>query len=100
MLNIHDLLEEAMKQKASDLVIKAGASPALRVDGRMQLTNLPKISPEGTRELAVQIMDSASRDRLLQYPDSIGLGVEGESADARMCELEEKQEIDLVFTIP
>src|SRR5690349_16615622 len=100
MLNIHDLLEVAMRQKASDLVIKAGAAPAIRIDGRMQITELPKITPEATRELAVQIIDSASRDTLLQYPNSEGRGVESEIADIRLCELEQKREIDLVFTIP
>jgi|SRR5579871_1922675 len=100
MLSIHDLLEEAIRQKASDLVLKAGAAPALRVDGRMRLTQLPIISPQDTRELAVQIMDSSSRDRLLQYPDATMTEFDCENADERMRELEQKQEIDLVFTIP
>ena len=100
MLSIHDLLEVAMQQKASDLVIKAGAAPALRVDGHMLLTQLPRVSPVETHELAVQIIDSASRDALLQYPNSEIFGVESENADTRMCELEDKHEIDLVFTIP
>ena len=68
MHSIHDLLEIAIKHKASDLVIKAGAVPALRVDGRMQLTDLPVISAAATRELAYEIMFSAARDTLLQTP--------------------------------
>src|SRR5260370_1225336 len=100
MLSIHELLEAALRLKASDLAIKAGAVPAIRVDGRMVLTNLPVVSPETTRELAYEIMFSASRDTLLQYPNSSGKGVEIDDAEERMKELESKQELDLVFTIP
>lgn len=100
MFTIHELLEVAIRNKASDLVIKAGATPAIRVDGQMQLTDLPAISPENTRELAFEILFSASRDTLLQYPNSHDCGVTMEDADARMRDLEAKQELDLVFTIP
>lgn len=100
MPSIHDLLEVAISKKASDLVIKAGAVPALRIDGRMTLTDLSVISPEATRELAYEVIFSASRDALLQYPNSRGIGIDLEDADTRMKELEHKQELDLVFTIP
>ncbi len=100
MHSIHDLLEIAIKHKASDLVIKAGAAPALRVDGRMQLTDLPVISPEATRELAYEIMFASARDTLLQYPNTDDIGVEMEDTDARMKDLEKRQELDLVFSIP
>jgi twitching motility protein PilT len=100
MLSIHELLEVAIKQKASDLVVKAGGVPAIRVDGRIQLTTLPVVTPEQTREIAYEIMFSASRDTLLQYPDSRGCGVDLEDTEAWMRELERKQELDMVFTIP
>ncbi len=100
MHSIHDLLEIAIKHKASDLVIKAGAVPALRVDGRMQLTELPVISAAATRELAYEIMFSSARDTLLQDPNADDIGVEMDDPEARMKELERCQEIDLVFSIP
>ncbi|MCW3096168.1 MAG: Twitching mobility protein [Chthonomonadaceae bacterium] len=100
MHSIHDLLEIAIKHKASDLVIKAGAAPALRVDGRMQLTELAVISAAATRELAYEIMFSAARDTLLQDPKADDIGMEMDDPEARMKELEMRQEIDLVFTIP
>lgn len=100
MHSIHDLLEIAIKHKASDLVIKAGAVPALRVDGRMQLTDLPVISAAATRELAYEIMFSSARDTLLQDPRTDDIGMEMDDPEARMKELEERQEIDLVFSIP
>lgn len=100
MLSIHELLEVALRHKASDLVIKAGTVPAIRVDGRMQLTDLPVITPEQTRELAYEIIFSSSRDILLQYPTAKDCGIEAEDADKRMEDLECRSELDLVFTIP
>lgn len=100
MNSIHELLEVAIKAKASDLVIKAGSSPTIKVDGRMQRTDLPPISPEGTRELAYEIMFSAGRDALLNRHNTQGIGMDMEDADGRMKELENKQELDMVFTIP
>ena len=100
MHSIHELLEIAILNKASDLVIKAGAVPALRVDGRMQLTNLPVISAAATRELAYEIMFSSARDTLLQTPHADDIGMEMDDPEARMNDLEKRQEVDLVFTIP
>lgn len=98
MHSIHALLEVAIHKKASDLVIKASAPPAMRVDGRMQLTDLPPMSPEETRELAYEILFSASRDILLQYPES-HLELD-DDAETHMKQLEQKRELDLVFSIP
>jgi twitching motility protein PilT len=100
MLSIHELLEVALRFKASDLVIKAGAAPALRVDGKMQLTDLPVMLPEQTRELAYEIMYSASRDVLLQYPDAPDCDSEAQDSERQMKALECQAELDLVFTIP
>jgi twitching motility protein PilT len=98
MHSIHALLEVALHSKASDLVLKAGSPPAIRVDGRMQFTNLPPLSPEVTRELAYEIMFSASRDTLLQYPNA-HLDLD-DDPDIHMKELEHKRELDMVFSIP
>ena len=100
MPSIHDLLEIAITNKASDLVIKAGAAPALRVDGRMRLTDLPVISSAATRELAYEIMFCSARDTLLQDPKTDDIGMEMDDPEARMKDLEMRREIDLVFTIP
>ena len=100
MLSIHDLLEIALKFKASDLMIKAGAPPAIRVDGLIQLTNLPIVSPQQTRELAYEIMYCSSRDVMLQFPEEQVCEEEDRATDNRMKRLEESSELDMVFTIP
>ena len=100
MFSIHELLEVAIKSKASDVVIKAGAVPAIRVDGRMRLTDLPVLSSHVTRELAFEIMFSANRDAMLQSADVDGEGGELPDAETLMKELEQRQELDMVFSIP
>jgi twitching motility protein PilT len=100
MVSIHDLLDIAIKERASDLLIKAAGPPALRVDGQIVLTQLPPLSSEETEELAQSIIYSASRDYLLRFHGAGPELKELDVAGAKMRELQEKEELDLVFTIP
>jgi twitching motility protein PilT len=100
VVGVHDLLELAIKERASDLLIKAGAPPALRVDGLVRPTALEKLTAEDTEELARSIIYTASRDYLLQFHGTGPELKDLEIAEERMRELTEKEEIDLVFTIP
>ena len=102
MKSIHELLETALKRRASDLVLKAGAPPMMRVDGRMERTDHHSLTPEDTRDLAYSILYSASRDYLIQFPESALPGADGDVEDAEesMRELQAKRELDVVFTIP
>src|SRR5437667_6164163 len=102
MKNIHELLEKALKHRASDLVLKSGAPPAMRVDGRMQRIEAEPLSSLDTRELAYSIIFSASRDSLLQYPETGPLADTGDTGDPElaMARLQERNELDVVFTIP
>lgn len=100
MVSVHELLELAIRERASDLLIKAGAPPALRIDGLVRPSALEPLTAEDTEELARSIIYTASRDYLLQFhgtgPELKDLDI----AEGRMKELSEKEEIDLVFTIP
>ena len=98
MLSIHDLLEVALQQKASDLVLKTGAAPALRVNGKMRFAELDPISATQARELVYEILFSANRDRLLDLSDLESL--HEDDAETRLKDLEAKHELDTVFTIP
>lgn len=101
MKSIHALLEVALAHRASDLIIKAGAPPTLRVDGRIVPTNLPPMTPEETRECGYSIIYSASRDYLLQNTGNGEGSIENElfDAEARLQKLHTNTELDLVFTI-
>jgi twitching motility protein PilT len=100
VVSVHDLLEMAIRERASDVLVKAGAPPALRVDGLVRPSDLDPLTPEDTEELARSIIYTASRDYLLQFHGTGPELKDLEVADGRMKELTEKEEIDLVFTIP
>ncbi|MDH7568303.1 MAG: type IV pilus twitching motility protein PilT [Armatimonadota bacterium] len=106
MKDIHGLLELAIRHKASDVVLKAGSAPALRVFGRIVHTDLPKLTAADTHEIVYNIIASAQRDHLLhrraqrspflsETEDDDGL-----SAEAMLKRLEDGDELDLSFTVP
>jgi len=100
MINIHELLELAIRHRASDLLLKAGAPPALRIDGTVISTKLPAFDAAGMEELAQSIIYSASRDYLLRFQARGKTEDIPTLADEQLGQLAEKEEIDLVFTIP
>lgn len=101
MINIHELLELAIRHRASDLLLKAGSSPALRIDGTVVATKLPKLEPADTEELAQSVIFSASRDVMLRFGGTLkGADDLPEVAEQQLRSLSEKEEIDVVFTIP
>ncbi|MBM3458214.1 MAG: PilT/PilU family type 4a pilus ATPase [Armatimonadetes bacterium] len=101
MVNIHELLELAIRHRASDLFLKAGSPPALRIDGTVVSTKLPALDASDTEELAHSVIYSASRDYLLRFhaPGKEPTDIPP-MADEHMKQLTEKEEVDLVFTIP
>lgn len=99
MNTIHELLEIAIERRASDLIIKAGNAPALRVDGRMEWTGLPLVTPDSAEELAQQILFSAMRDTLLQSPGPTQSAVAARDPE-ELEELRRRGEWSGVFSIP
>ncbi|MCC2668306.1 MAG: type pili twitching motility protein PilT [Armatimonadetes bacterium] len=101
MINIHELLELAIRHRASDLLLKAGSPPALRIDGTVISTKLPAFDAAGMEELAQSIVYSASRDYLLRFqaPSKATDDIPNMAED-QLQQLAEKEEVDLVFTIP
>jgi twitching motility protein PilT len=101
MINIHELLELAIRHRASDLLLKAGSPPALRIDGTVVVTKLPSLDAGAMEELAQSVIYSASRDHLLQYEDPTKEADEIPAmADEQMRKLGAREEVDVVFTIP
>ena len=65
MAEIDGLLKLMTDRGASDLHIKVGSPPALRVNGRLTvMSELPALSSEQTRVLAVGMMDQPQREKL------------------------------------
>ncbi|MFC1807335.1 type IV pilus twitching motility protein PilT [Candidatus Omnitrophota bacterium] len=56
-MEIIDLLQLAHDAKASDLILVVGAPPTLRVDGVIQSTDLPPLTPQETERLIFSILN-------------------------------------------
>ena len=56
-MDIHSLLSMSVETKASDVHIKAGSPPYLRVDGTLVEADFPKLSPTEVVEIAFSLMD-------------------------------------------
>lgn len=64
-MEIDELLKIAIESDASDLHLKAGNFPILRVHGKLEpLTNFPKLTTAMTKELVSQITSDFQRNRV------------------------------------
>jgi twitching motility protein PilT len=63
-MNINDLLKIAVDRKASDLHLKVGSHPVIRVDGDLvQLPELKRLMQEDTIAMAFSIMNARQKQR-------------------------------------
>jgi twitching motility protein PilT len=63
-MHINDLLKTAVEQKASDLHLKVGAFPVLRVDGRLKPMNeMRRLLQEDTMAMAFSIMTARQKEK-------------------------------------
>lgn len=75
-MELSPILKLGVEQAASDIFIKAGVPPALRVNGKVEVTDFPVLSPADTQDLAYGIMNTEQIGRF-----------------------ERRHELDLAFTI-
>ncbi len=69
-MNIDELLKIAIENDASDLHIKAGNYPIIRIHGKLKpLTQFPRLSPNNTFELANQVLNEHQKESLKQDLD-------------------------------
>jgi twitching motility protein PilT len=101
MDNLHEIIEKGVKMRASDILLKVGNKPVARVDGDLKvMEDFDVLYQEDIRDIAQNIIYSASREILLQFRDPANapeyikrLG------DERIEALERGKELDLVFTL-
>ncbi|HEX2223317.1 MAG TPA: type IV pilus twitching motility protein PilT [Thermoanaerobaculia bacterium] len=63
-MNINDLLKIAVERKASDLHLKVGSNPVIRVDGELTpLAELKRLMQEDTIAMAFSIMNARQKQR-------------------------------------
>jgi len=63
-MHINDILKVAVERKASDVHLKVGAHPVLRMDGRLQvMTEFKRLMQEDTIAMAFSMMSSRQKER-------------------------------------
>ena len=78
-MNIDDLLRIAVERKASDLHLKVGNYPYLRIDGRLApLTEQPRVTPEDMLSMAFSIMTNRQKQKFKETAElDMAYGVAG-----------------------
>ncbi len=56
MASMEQLFEVVSQRSASDLHLKAGSPPVLRIDGELVLLDLPTLTPQDTKDAAAALM--------------------------------------------
>jgi twitching motility protein PilT len=71
-------LDEMVRRRASDLHLKVGRSPVLRIHGKLVDTNLPVLRPEDARRVADQILSADQREEFTARKEiDFAIGVQG-----------------------
>ncbi len=78
-ISIDDLLRRAVEQRASDLHLKVGNHPYLRVDGVLGgLTDVPRITPEEMLSMAFSMMTNRQKQKFKETAElDMAYGVAG-----------------------
>jgi len=78
-LRIDDLLRVACSHNASDLHLKVGAFPVMRISGELHpIENAPRLKQEDTLDMAFAIMSNKQKQRFKEVSEvDIGYGVSG-----------------------
>ena len=67
-MEFHELLRKMVTERASDLFVKVGGPPCLRIDGSIHFLDTDEISPQDTQEI-FEIVEDARRDPLPREPE-------------------------------
>jgi twitching motility protein PilT len=78
-LKIDDLLRLATGHNASDLHLKVGAFPVMRIGGELHpVADAPRLKPEDTLDMAFSMMSNRQKQRFKEVSEvDIGYGVSG-----------------------
>ena len=78
-LKIDDLLRVATSHNASDLHLKVGAFPVMRIGGELHpVENAPRLKAEDTLDMAFSMMSNRQKQRFKEVSEvDIGYGVSG-----------------------
>lgn len=75
---LREALEEMVRQGASDLHLKAGRPPVIRVDGELRMTDFAALRPDDLRRAADQILSARQREVFAEKKEmDFAVGVQG-----------------------
>lgn len=78
MVNLRDLLQEMIDNKASDLHITAGVPPQLRIDGDIMPTDADPLTPEVTQAITYSVLNEEQQKRFEELKElDFSFGVKG-----------------------
>jgi twitching motility protein PilT len=76
--NMHDLLQEMITRKASDLHLTAGVPPMFRVDGQLMASTYRVLKPETCEKLAYSVLTEEQRKRFeMKRELDVSFGIPG-----------------------
>ena len=78
MANMHQLLKTMIEQGASDLHVSTGTAPQIRIDGKMQPLEVPKMTAADTKQLCYSVLTDAQKRRFEEENElDLSFGVKG-----------------------
>jgi len=77
-VKIEELLQEMVEREASDLFLKAGQRPCLRIDGQIVMTDHPELTMDESHEVAAQLMTPEQAEYFKTVPEmDLAVGIRG-----------------------
>ena len=78
-MNIDDILRNAVEQSASDIHLKVGANPSVRIDGQLaQVSKFPRVSPEDMLSMVFSMMTNRQKQQFKETAElDMAYGVAG-----------------------
>ncbi|MBW3667673.1 MAG: PilT/PilU family type 4a pilus ATPase [Actinobacteria bacterium] len=78
MLDLNELLQYTVEQRGSDLHVKAGSPPHVRVDGHLIAAPFDRVTPADTERMAFQVMPKDRADEFVTTAEAdFALSVSG-----------------------
>jgi twitching motility protein PilT len=76
--NLRDALQELVRRQGSDLHLKVGRPPVLRINGELADTSLPVLRPEDLKRCAEQTLSPRQREEFQERKEiDFAIGVQG-----------------------
>ncbi|RQW87715.1 MAG: PilT/PilU family type 4a pilus ATPase, partial [Geobacter sp.] len=99
-MDLNDILIIAVKAKGSDVHIKAGLQPVVRIDGRLRpIPNAPRMSADAIREMAYSMMNEKQQIHFEEFFEvDLAYGIPGLSR-FRVSAYSQRGSVAMVFRI-